>query len=1138
MKPALHLLVLLSLGTVAQAESVQLARDTALSPDGATLAFAWRGDLWTVPVEGGRARRLTQHSAEESQPVFSPDGKRLAFISTRDAGTRQVFVMPARGGDARQLTRHSEGHDLLAWMPDSDQLLLAINRDHSWMRGARASRLALLDLRGGLAPATLFDDYAYEPSVSADGQRLLFIREGEAWWRQGYQGSRAGQIWLFDRAQSSFKQLKAEPAECRWPLWLPDGSGYYHVSNRDGTFNLWHHDLASAKDRQITRFQGDSVVFPSLSRDGRTLVFRHRFDLYRWQPGSKKEPEKIDIRAFPDDAPATIDRPLLTSATEAAHTRDGLQIAFIAGGDVWVMDTELREPRRVTTTAEEERGLTFAPDGKSLWFVSDTGGQTDIWKATPAEAAKPWWQNATFTLTRITDDPAAESRLRFTPDGKKLAYVKERGDLWLAEADGSKPRRLFTHWDAPSYDFSPDSLWIVYAQNDEWFNSDIWLLPLDGSRPAFNLSRHPDNDHAPVWSPDGKKIAWTGRRDNDEIDIHYVWLRAEDDEQSKRERTLIKALAKFKKPDPPAEPTPANPPGAPTPTDQPAQSPTPTQPPPTQPPTKTPAPPTKNQEPATKNQEPGTKNKTTIDFDAIHERVHRVAIPNTSESALAWSPDSKKLAFSATVDGRRGTYTIEPPDDSKPKLLSSTTLSAPVWLKEGDQITGLTPEGRPASLSAKGSLTTRPFTARHSIDRPAKQRAVFDQCWQVMRDHYYDDRLGNRDWDAVREKYSPAAATAADWRSVQDLVHLMLGELNGSHLGFILNDTLTGAPAPSSRHWKEETAHLGLRFDPAHTGPGWKVRDVIFKGPATRKASRIQRGEIVLRIDGLPVHPRTDPAAVLRGPLERDISLRVRAADGKERDVTLRPISYADARSLLYRQWIEENRARVEELSGGTLGYLHISAMDDASFHQFQADLYAAGAGRDGLVIDVRENGGGSTTDHLLTALTQPRHAIAIPRGGSVPGYPQDRTVYATWEKPVTVLCNQNSYSNAEIFSHAVKLLGRGQLVGVPTAGGVISTGRAGIMDIGSLRLPYRGWYGLQSGIDMELNGAVPDHLLWPQPGELATGLDRQLDKAIEVLQKDVTAWQARPQPKLQKASERLPTRFPPANNAPAQPSN
>jgi tricorn protease len=236
--------------------------------------------------------------------------------------------------------------------------------------------------------------------------------------------------------------------------------------------------------------------------------------------------------------------------------------------------------------------------------------------------------------------------------------------------------------------------------------------------------------------------------------------------------------------------------------------------------------------------------------------------------------------------------------------------------------------------------------------------------------------------------------------------------------------------------------------------------------------------------------------------------------------VLVRPARYAAIRALLYPQWVRENRAAVEAWSEGKLGYLHVRAMSQESFLQFEQDLYAAGVGKEGLIIDVRDNGGGSTADHLLTALTQPVHAITVPRGGT-PGYPQDRKVYATWTKPVTVLCNQNSFSNAEIFSHAIKTLKRGQLVGVTTAGGVISTGARGIMDLGTLRMPGRGWFLLGTGEDLEMNGAVPDHLVWPQPGSLAPRDDAQLKKAVEVLRADVEAAKRKPAPTLRKATER-----------------
>lgn len=250
------------------------------------------------------------------------------------------------------------------------------------------------------------------------------------------------------------------------------------------------------------------------------------------------------------------------------------------------------------------------------------------------------------------------------------------------------------------------------------------------------------------------------------------------------------------------------------------------------------------------------------------------------------------------------------------------------------------------------------------------------------------------------------------------------------------------------------------------------------------------------------------------------MKLTIRNADGKEREVVLRPATFQAVRPLLYEKWTKDNRKMVNTLSKGTLGYLHIQGMSLPSFYKFEEELYSAGAGKAGLIIDVRENGGGSTADHLLTALTQPAHAITVPRGGGQ-GYPQDRRVYATWTKPIVVLCNQNSFSNAEIFSHAIKTLKRGKLVGVPTAGGVVSTGAATIMDIGTLRLPTRGWFIIDTGEDMELNGAVPQHILWPEPADFARGVDAQLQKAVEVLSADVKEEAARPKPKLRKSTER-----------------
>jgi tricorn protease len=342
----------------------------------------------------------------------------------------------------------------------------------------------------------------------------------------------------------------------------------------------------------------------------------------------------------------------------------------------------------------------------------------------------------------------------------------------------------------------------------------------------------------------------------------------------------------------------------------------------------------------------------------------------------------------------------------------------------------------------------------------------------------------------------------------------MLGELNGSHLGFAMAPS-EGKPVGP----RDTTAHLGVRFDSSHAGPGLMVRDVLQGGPAALKRSRLNPNDIVLKIDGIDVDRSMDLTLVLNGPADREITLDVQGAGGK-REVVIRPISYVAAQALLYDHWLRHNRKLVADATKDRLGYLHISAMAMPNFRKFEEELVSQGSGKDGLIIDVRENPGGSITDHLLTALTQPNHAITVPRGGG-PGYPLDRKVYISWHKPIVVLCNQNSGSNAEIFSHAIKTLKRGQVVGVPTAGAVVSTGAAPILDAGMLRLPTRGWFTILDGEDMEKHGAEPHHVLWPAPGAMPQGRDAQLSKAIEVLQADVQAWRDRPQPKLKKATER-----------------
>ena len=1091
-------------------EPVKFADDPALSPDGATLAFAWRGDLWRVPVAGGTAARLTAHPAADARPRFSPDGTALAFDSDR-AGSRQLYTMPAAGGTPRRVSGHGEGYTLQGWFPGGGALLAVGARDHHWRNADRFLKVVIpaedqLPGTVGAAPdELLFDAYGTDGALSPDGTKLLYVREGERWWRKGYVGPQAAQVWLWDAADGTHTEVLRPPGGARAPLWRADGNAFHYVGrgvSDDGAtaaspaFNLRAYDFFKRAGRALTAFPDDSVLNPAVA--GETAVFRHLFDLYRLDLSDPEAgPVKIEIAVAPDDAPDPSDRRELDRASAAAVSADGLEWAFAAGGDIWVMDTVLKEPLLVTREGEDSK----TPRGTAAWdtgpvfvggdaktgpetllFVSETDGRVDLYSATRADPAKPWWRQSDFTIARLTDTPETEADLTVSPTGDRIAFVREPGELVVADPDGTDQTVVRSGFDAPDYAWGPDGRWIAAAWQDDDFNSEIYLLPADGSRPPVNVSRHPDDDGSPAFSPDGSKLAFVGRRDGDERDVHWLFLKRDGDDETDRDRTLAEALAKFdaRKPKGGDE-------------------------------AKTVAP--EDRRPLT-----APRPAPRFDLENIHERLRTVSIPNSYEGGPFWLDDDT-LAFGAYSADGRGTYKIDlpakPGEKGEPKKLTGDTGSFLRRLGGGKAawLSG----GVPGTLKGDGKTEEYQFEANQRLAVAGRMRTGFGAAWRLMRDNWYDEAFNNRDWDAVRDKYLPAAGAAADPGQLGEVVSMMLGELNGSHLGFY--------PSGGDRYdapgaWAERTGHLGLRFEDGYEGPGWKIRDVLPGGPADAAAADLGAGDIILRIDGVDLSPAVGPAAVLTGDPARDVTLTVRVENDGPRTLTLRPTSYRAARGLLYEHWLRHNREVVDSLSDGRFGYLHIRSMNGASLTEYERQLYNVGFGRDGLIVDVRDNGGGSTADRLLTSLTQPRHAVTVPRGGG-PGYPQDRKVYASWHKPVVVLCNQNSYSNAEIFSHAIKTLGRGKLVGVRTAGGVISTGSAAVTDVGRIRQPFRGWYVAATGEDMELNGAVPHVELWPAPGDVPAGKDAQLEAAVAVLAEEVKKAEATPDPPLLKATAR-----------------
>jgi len=1046
-------------------ETIQLPSTQSITPDGKTLVFAWAGDLWTSSINGGEAERLTHHPAPDDHPKVALDGKSVFFNSER-TGSKQVFRIPIQGGPPKQITFHSEGSFLEDLHPSKPLILVSGERDHA---GRRPSRLIEKAIDPTRDERILFDATGRAGRYSPDGKKVLFVRGGAPTYRKGYKGAQAARIWLYDLEKKSFIEPVKDERGCRYPLWAPDGKSFYFVTGRSGAFNIWQHRFGQKDDRQLTRYPNDSVFSPTLSKDGSTLVYRHLFALQQLSTKPGSNPSEIPLYHRTTLTHPANETLTLKSTRDATVTPSGLEWAFELEGEIWAMDTVLKEPHRLTESPAHESDLHFAKDGKFLYYQKDNGVNVNYWRMSKTNPKDFWWTTDQFHHEQVTKGPKEKWGFSISPKEERIAYVEYPGTLWIAKPDGSEPRKLIERWDSPYYVWSPDGKYLAYSAQDTNYNSDVYIIATNGEVDPVNVSRHPDSDMAPRWSPDGKILAFVGRRHSTQTDLFFVHLKRDSHFRSDRDSRIESArLAMGQDPNYKSE--------------------------------------KKKEAPKEEKKEDGLGEKILkglglaskksdpkvpdIDFEDLHKRIQRIPMNGMSTSQLHWMPDSKSLIFQSSGN----IYRVAAKAGAKAAVMTKATGSI-VRYRDNDKLY-LVSGGTPAFLT-KGRLTTYPFSIPFSRDRAHYQRMGFRLAWRILRDRFYDPRLNNRDWDAIRTKYELAAAQAPTKIGYARVMALLLGELNASHMRFYPNNF--PKEWQFNEAWRSDTPHLGVRLD--HTR---RVTYIHPNGPADRPTNRLNLGDLITQVDGQVLRPDISLTQLLNGRLDRDIILTVKGTDEEEaREVTIRPISHGQARSLAHTAHLDQRNTMVKKATEGKLGYLHVARMMWDEFEKFEHHIYERGSGKDGLIIDVRDNGGGFTTDHLLTVLTQPLHAYTVGRNGDI-GYPQDRHVYASWTKPVVVLCNENSFSNAEIFSHAIKTLNRGKVVGIPTAGGVISTGSANILDLGRMRLPGRGWFLPQNGEDMELYGAVPHVIIDVAPNDLPNGKDPQLEKAIEVLKKEV----------------------------------
>lgn len=1165
---AIGALFAISVAVSTRAERVVFARELALSPDGKTLAFAWAGDVWTVGADGGLARRLTVNPADDGNPVWSPDGRLLAFTSDRH-GAPNIFTMTADGGDVTRLTFADRPEIPSGWSADGKLIYY-----HALKSGetAREPRIYTVPVVGGQSWRVLESHGAWA-RVSPDGKRLVFTRGSSPFARTGYRGSANHDVWTYEFSTATFTNLTEFAGTDMYALWSNDGAGVYFLSDRScdvaagqtadprGTHNVWYQPLDGGQARQITFSGGNRVRDFTVSPDDQTLIYTQWDKLYRVDLAAapsptatgpvRYTPREITIEAGADSPRKSAElRTFSRDADEAEASPDGKEIALVVRGEIFVNRSEPEKPtRRVTDSMARDRDVTWTPDGKALFFVSDREGQEDVYRAISAEVpAKPLSESLRFKIERVTDNDLIERNPSISPDGKTLALVRDRGDLVLRDVAGGSERTLVKSWNAPTYRWSPDSKWIAYANQDAEFNSDIWIVPADGSAPAMNISQHPDNDVNPQWSADGQVLAFASRRAGQDADLYFTFLARELDEKSSFELNAYfeKAGEKVKKRKPLTECAASGTIVLGTPTSQPGSQPSTSSAPASQPtsaPTSRPAwleatrrvvreilkddPEKKDADKKSKNGEKDKDKekddekevKYAYDLPTAYRRLRLVNTLPEDQTSFSLSPDGASYAFTSPHEGTPALFTVKWNGEDRKKAISSAVGSLH-WGLDGQRLFYVK-AGVPGSCKdGGGDSKDHGFSARVNIDYVAEADQKFEDGARTFGQRFYHPTLKGLDWPAMTKKYKSLATRVRTTDEFNQIFDFFQGELNASHLG------ISGPPGGAGAN--EPLGYLGVEFDPAFAGPGLKIVSVLKNAPADRSESRLYPGDVLLKVNGRaigrdvsiddplrntvgesviieylpsPTRPASQPtsqttsAPTSAGSAPATASSPASAPAGPA-ELVIRPIAIGPFNQLKYQEWVDANAAYVAEKSAGRVAYAHIAGMGEPQFHVFERDLYAVAHGKDALIIDVRNNGGGWTADWVLAVLNVRRHAYTTARGGE-PGYPQDRLIFYSWTKPATMMCNQHSYSNAEIISHAFKNLKRGPLVGMTTFGAVISTGSFSLIDGTTIRMPFRGWYTVPAGKDMEDEGAIPDVLVPQSPEDEQLARQSQLDAAI-----------------------------------------
>lgn len=1051
-------------------------RYSAISPDGSTIAFAYKGDIFTVPVTGGQARQITSNSAFDSRPVWSPDGSRIAFASYR-MGSADVFIVDRNGGEPVRLTTHSANEFPITFMNDSTVLYSAYIQPsaESIQFPSGYDQVWAVSTDGG-RPA-MFSSMTLESiSFSPDGKMFLYhdMKGYEDVWRKHQTSSIARDIWACtfdgtDVKNGKFSKITSFAGEDRNPVFTPDGKSFYYLSEQDGTFNVWKAGLEGGLPEQLTHFKGNPVRFLTSSRDG-LLCFGYDGEIYTFREG--QDPVKVAVSIVTDRQDRDLVKQQVHYAQDMAVSKDGKQVAFIYRGDVYVTMTDYKTTRRITNTSVQERDLDFAPDGRSIIYSSERDGLWQVYRTSIVNEDEKLFPYATELKEEcLTNSDRPSFQALYSPDGKEVAFLEDRTAIKVLNLDTREVRTVmdgkyqYSYQDGDQwYQWSPDGKWILSNSifHGGWNNQDVALLNAGTPSEPINLTNSGYTDAGAKWVLDGKAMIWASDRAGyrshgswgAESDVYIMFFDLEAYEKfNMSEEELERYEAEQEELNEDAEKADSDKKG-------------------------------KKNKKSRKDKDEEETESVELDLDNAEYRIERLTINSSNLGDYVLSKDGHKLYYLASFEGGMDLWVHDLKEDETKILSKGVGYGSLILSDDGSSIfmnSGMIKKidvasGQVTPIEFEGVFEYRPYEEREYI---------FDHAWRQVVEKFYDPELHGVDWDYYRETYEKFLPHIANNFDFAEMLSELLGELNASHTGARYYGYGSAYP----------TAYLGVFFDECYDGDGLKIKEIIKRSPLAEIKSDVRPGCIIEKIDGEPVLAGQDYYPLLEGKAGKFIRLSVYDPRTSERfDVRIKGL-YSES-GLLYQRWVDRNKEIVDSVSGGKVGYVHIQGMDSDSYREMYKELLGRNRDKEAVVVDTRWNGGGWLHDDVLTILSGKEYARFQPRGQYIGSDPFNK-----WTKPSCMLVSESNYSDASGTPWVYQTMGIGKLVGAPVPGTMTAVWWESQIDPTIVfGIPQVGCWDVKRGCYLENVEIEPDILIYNNPGDVMRGLDAQLEGATESL--------------------------------------